>query len=239
MNYSEIFKKRYSLFAVIHVKNETQALRQSELAFQKKGDGIFLINHDFWHDKLYKIYKKVRESHSDQWIGLNCLVLMPLQFFSTDFPKDINGLWDDNIELDENSDTQTYAQKVLDKIKECRWDGLYFGGIAFKYQKKVENIEKMTKIASKYTDVITTSSVATGISADLNKISLMAKIAHQHNSHLAVASGITPNNVENYPDADCFLVATGISKDFYTIDSQKLELLVSEIKDMNDRSNSI
>ena len=182
---------------------------------------------------MFKIYKKVRESHPGRWIGLNCLDLMPLQFFSIEFPNDIAGLWDYNIELNENSDKQIYAQKVVDNIKDIGWDGLYFGGVAFKYQEKVEDIEKMTKIASKHTDVITTSGLATGISADLDKISLMGKIAHQQNSHLAVASGINPNNVGNYPDADCFLVATGISRDFYNFDPHKLELLISKIKEMN------
>ena len=54
----------------------------------------------------------------------------------------------------------------------------------------------------------------------------MGKVAHQQKSHLTFASGINSINLVKYPDADCFLVATGISKDFYTLDPYKLEILI-------------
>jgi len=214
------------------VKDRAQALQQSKIAFKKGADGIFLINHFFLYKSLFEIYKEVRKSFSNRWIGLNCLDLTPLEFFSINFPKKIDGLWDDNARIDENRQNQEYPEQVLAKIKESGWKGLYFGGVAFKYQKEVTQIRKATKIASKYMDVITTSGAGTGISADLEKIAIMGKIASQEGSHLAVASGITADNIQDYPDAHFFLVATGVSKDFFTFDPQKLEYLVSKIERM-------
>lgn len=46
--------------------------------------------------------------------------------------------------------------------------------------------------------------------------------------HLAIASGITPENIQDYLDfAGCFLVATGISKSFEELDRDKTCALVS------------
>ena len=48
---------------------------------------------------------------------------------------------------------------------------------------------------------------------------------------LAIASGITPENVGCYLEiADCFLVATGISKSFVDLDAGLLQELVNTIR---------
>lgn len=47
---------------------------------------------------------------------------------------------------------------------------------------------------------------------------------------LAVASGVTPENVQDYlPYVDDFLVATGISKNFHTLDPEKARELAGII----------
>jgi len=79
-------------------------------------------------------------------------------------------------------------------------------------------------------DVVTTSGVATGHSADLEKINTFRRACGD--SPLAVASGITPENVKQYiPMVDAVLVATGINfkDDFYNIDPVKLALLMENI----------
>lgn len=48
---------------------------------------------------------------------------------------------------------------------------------------------------------------------------------------LAIASGITPENVGEYlPWCDCFLVATGISCSFEELDPERVRALVGRVR---------
>lgn len=48
---------------------------------------------------------------------------------------------------------------------------------------------------------------------------------------LAIASGITPENVADYlPHADSFLVATGISRSFTELDPVRVQALVDQVR---------
>ena len=78
-------------------------------------------------------------------------------------------------------------------------------------------------------DVICTSGPATGLAADIEKIQRLYSARGEKT--LALASGITPENVSEYlPCADHFLVATGISRSFYMLDPEKVKLLADKIK---------
>jgi predicted TIM-barrel enzyme len=51
---------------------------------------------------------------------------------------------------------------------------------------------------------------------------------------LGIASGITPENVEEYlPLADCFLVATGIIRSFSQLDLTRVRLLIERVRSYN------
>jgi hypothetical protein len=118
---------------------------------------------------------------------------------------------------------------VIDKARKTSgWQGLYFGGTAFKKQREVDpaNYQLAARKACAHMDVITTSGVATGHEADLSKIeAFRAGIGERP---LALASGITPDNAHAYADVDCFMVATGINHEgnFYDIDPARLNRLM-------------
>ena len=109
------------------------------------------------------------------------------------------------------------------------WDGLYFGGTAFKKQREVAPTRygDAAREACAFMDVITTSGVATGQQADVGKIETFRTAIGDR--PLALASGISPENAENYADVDCFMVATGINApgNFYDIDPARLADLMS------------
>ncbi|MCD4652389.1 hypothetical protein K8T06_00460 [bacterium] len=47
----------------------------------------------------------------------------------------------------------------------------------------------------------------------------------------AIASGITTENVSDYlPFADCFLVVTGINRDFHNLDPDQVRELVDKVR---------
>ena len=79
-----------------------------------------------------------------------------------------------------------------------------------------------------YVDVVTTSGEGTGLAPDISKIRGMKTAISRH--PLAVASGITPENVEEYlPYVDCFLVATGVSISHTELSRSKLQRLMEEV----------
>lgn len=221
------------ILPVIHVESKEQAINQTRTALDNGADGIFLINHYINHSKLFGIYKYIRIIFPKAWIGINCLDLESIQVIEK-IPKDVNGLWVDNTYIYEelDYDNQEYAKKVLNTIHNTNWKGLYFGGVAFKYQKKVRDLVKTTEIACKYMDVITTSGIRTGIPPKVKKIKIMSEIVHKNNKKIAVASGITPENINSFRMVDIFMVATGISYNFTHLNPQ----LVRKLKNNKLRS---
>jgi len=223
---------------VVHVLDLEQTMRQLKIAFSSNADGVFLIGHGIEYNELFDIYSQVRDIYPLKWIGLNCLDLEPLEMFLR-IPPGVNGIWVDNAYINEELDIneQQYPLQVKNLIHKIKWKGLYFGGVAFKYQKRVDNIPFATKIACRYMDVITTSGNGTGISAEPEKIRIMSPIVQKYNKKLGIASGITINNIEDYKSVNYYLVATGISKDFFTFNPKLVKELSDKIN--QNRLNNI
>jgi predicted TIM-barrel enzyme len=78
-------------------------------------------------------------------------------------------------------------------------------------------------------DVVTTSGPGTGQAAHVEKIRTMK--AALGDFPLAIASGITPENVKDYlPFSDCYLVATGISDSFEELNPDRVRALVNTVQ---------
>jgi len=226
--FREIFQNKHVILPVIHVESVKQTLTNVDLAVKHGSDGVFLINHSITTEELHSIHNVVSDSFPDFWVGVNFLGVHPRNIFYLISDK-VKGVWVDNAMIDERSEEQYYADEITQSIRENNWKGLYFGGVAFKYQKKVNDLKLAAEIARNYMDVVTTSGIGTGKEADIEKIKIMKNVLGDY--PLAIASGITPRNVRNYLDyADCFLVSTGISKNFTELDSRLLEILVKIIR---------
>ncbi len=198
-----------TLFVVIHVDDAPQARAQAAIAFEQGADGIFLINHvQSFHD-LLEVYRAVRQDYPRRWIGINCFDLDAKEVFRA-VGASVDGIWTDNAGIEEERPVQRYADAVLRIRREAGWPGLYFGGVAFKYQREVTDLENPARIAAWYMDVVTTSGPGTG-------------------ARLAIASGITPENVNQFAGAHYFLVATGISRDFSHLDPGRVRALVERL----------
>jgi predicted TIM-barrel enzyme len=78
-------------------------------------------------------------------------------------------------------------------------------------------------------DVVTTSGPGTGEAAHVDKIRVMKEALDDF--PLAIASGITPQNVGDYlPFSDCYMVATGISSSFVELDPRLVRNLVDTVR---------
>jgi len=214
LDFRQIFSHRHVVFPVIHVATYDQAIRNAEVAFDAGADGVFLINHSVSSAEFLEIHSQVTSQLAGRWIGVNCLDLEPVDVFGQITPR-ADGVWTDNAEIDEASMPQPKAQEVVEARDETGFSGLYFGGVA--YQRRVDNLRAAAAKAADYMDVVTTSGPGTGQAAHVEKIAVMKDALGER--PLAIASGITPDNVTDYlPCSDAYLVATGIGKSFEEFD---------------------
>jgi hypothetical protein len=230
MSFRTVFKNRHVVLPVVHVLNVSQAVRNAKLAIDAGADGVFLINHSITTSHLIKCWRAAVEA-TGAWIGLNLLGVHPKVLFGDpDLPRGVPGIWVDNA-LIAHGDEQPDADRVRDDQIRGRWPQLYFGGVAFKYQAPVteEQLGPLAKAATAYVDVVTTSGTGTGSAPSPDKLRLMKNAIGDH--PLAVASGITPDNVADFlPFTDAFLVATGISSNFVELDESKTRALIERVR---------
>lgn len=227
--FDAVFKKRRAFLPVIHVANSEQAIEQAGIALDNGADGVFLINHATGAFTLMDACRATREQFPSAWIGVNCLGWDILSLItSMILPEDIDGIWSDcsNIPGDEQLALQTW-DIIVGNFPRM----LYFGGVAFKYQGKVADVANAARVASNYMDVVTTSGDETGIPPSPDKIRVMSD--NVGDKVLGIASGVSEGNVQEYPEARCFLVATSISKDFNHLDPDRVARLAKIVERMN------
>ncbi len=227
-NFKEVFRNPRVILPVIHTETPSQAIVNAMMAEKLGCDGVFLIDmRGRGHLNLFSIYKAVRAKMPDFWIGVNCLDLYPAAAFDK-LPSGINGYWADNGGVYDYGSTE--AAVIKKAREESGWDGLYFGGTAFKYQNSVKDVAMAAKVAAWYMDVVTTSGEGTGFAPNTEKIIKMKQAIADF--PLAIASGMSPDNIQDYLEySDCFIVASSLLlPDGNFFDPLKLESFVSKVR---------
>ena len=231
------------ILPVIHVLDDARTAANIDHIIDAGLKGCFLINHDFGIDAFLPVLEAIRGRYPDFWIGVNFLAVTGLKAFPiladlNERGVRIDAYWADDARIDESAVTQEEADNIAAKRTDCGWKGLYFGGTAFKKQRPVDpkDYARAAGIAGGFMDVVTTSGIATGHSADLGKLAEFRGALPDR--PIALASGITPDNATEYDMVDCFMVATGINfeNDFYNIDPARLSQLVDVCRDMGETS---
>ncbi len=139
----------------------------------------------------------------------------------------VDGLWVDDAGI-KNSGSCFEAEVFKDifLVPERSW--LCFGGVAFKGQELIDDVEQAARNAIPFMDVIATSGDETGMPPTLEKIQLMRKGSDGH--ALFIASGMTPYNVYPFlPYIDGILASTGVSSSFTEFDPELVPLLINTI----------
>lgn len=208
--FKETFQNKHVILPVVHVENPTQAIRNTQVALDTGCDGVFLIDmkSDAHYEELLEIHSRVRKEFPDFWVGVNFLDLATEDVFDK-LNSGIDGVWVDTAKINNTLPDQADAKVISQKRKDSGWDGLYFGGVAFKYQEVSTNPAQDAYIARDFMDVVTTSGIGTGSAPDTQKISSMKHAIGDF--PLAIASGISPENVKKFlPITDCFLTASSL-----------------------------
>jgi uncharacterized protein len=227
---NEVFRGPKVLLPVVHPVSEPAAMASIDIVVKAMCDGIFLINQGMATDEVLQLVKKVRGKYPKLWIGLNLLGMSASEALRKALAVcegRVDGIWIDDARIDERAGTQDAAQDFLNTRKELNWKGLLFGGVAFKYQRAVAeaDLNLAAAVAAPFMDVVCTSGPGTGQAANAHKTTAL-RLGLPEGHALALASGITENNVRSYlPDVDAFLVGTGIESTFGVLDAKKVQRL--------------
>lgn len=206
-----IFHRSRVLLPVIHPVSRPTALASIQIAADAGADGIFLINQGMSTDQVLAFIPEVAWQFAGLWIGVNLLGVPPEDVIERILQLPVGGIWSDNAGIDECGAEQPAGLRFRKARERWGWGGLYFGGVAFKYQMPVSDklLPDAARKASPWVDVITTSGPGTGIPAPVTKVQALRSGAVAH--PMALASGISPENIAGYlPYVDAYLAATEI-----------------------------
>lgn len=213
---------------VIHHLDEATSLTQADLAFSENADGVFLISHEGKNEDLLTPAGIIKQKYPERTIGINMLGSETLKALEVVVETGIDALWTDT----HGVTSQTIPEQALTIsrwIKNNPQGPLIFASVAFKYQVEETNPGQAAKRVSELGMIATTSGPGTGYAPDLDKIISMKEALG--GSALAVASGMTPENVDEFlPYVTHYLVATGVSIDSHHFDAARLRDFITTIK---------
>ena len=218
--FSEKFGTAKTIFPVIHMLRDKQCLYEAETAMECGAGGVFVIGDGrqrWW--AVIRSAQLVKKSFPELFVGANLLDMEPEHAAEPLGCAKLDAMWTDSARMNMDAMERLAATP--------KPPPLYFGGVAFKYREKVEDadLESTAREAKAYMDVVTTSGDSTGSAPAPEKIDAMRR--GTEDSALAIASGVSARNIASL-DADAFLVATSIEKDFYHVDPDKLKELIEK-----------
>jgi hypothetical protein len=100
---------------------------------------------------------------------VNCRDLGPEEAFEH-LPEEVPGLCVDDAGVDERTRGQPEVEAIAKARQEGGWGGLYFGGVAVKCRRPVEDLARAAAFAVGHMNVVTTSGPSTGLAARRAKI---------------------------------------------------------------------
>lgn len=234
---AEVFGSSPVLLPVVHPISRVAALRAIEVAHSLGVKGVFLIDQGMSERDVLALVRIVRETYPALWIGINLLSRTAAACLAVTHNNrgwGIDGIWSDWAGIDEQrvmGSSHPEAEAFLNARRAARWDGLYFGGVAFKYQREVAqaDLAAAAQMSVPYMDVLCTSGPGTGQPADVEKVKALRAGLGDH--AMALASGVTPENVGDYlPYVQAFLVGTGIEERLGVFDPTKIEALLKAMQ---------
>ena len=184
------------IIPVLHMLTHNQVIQNIDLCVRCGIKKVFLINHGLATNELLKTADIVKSTYKDLWVGVNMLGKTTEEALATDL--ELDGLWCDATISSTNA-------KLVRQFK-----GLFFGGLAFKYQPQPIDLQAACIDARLATDVATTSGTGTGKPASVKKITDLRTMLVDH--PLAIASGVSIENIETYKGiVNYLLVASSIT----------------------------
>jgi predicted TIM-barrel enzyme len=219
---------RPSIIPVIHYADDEQALRNAGRAAEAGCEGVMLIEMRGRNDPLPAMARAIKARWPHMLVGINFLGATAIEALVDNLAIGTDMTWTDA--------QPTHSMEApwfgAEQLREARaWGGahLLFTGVAFKHQRHEPDPETAARKALEMGFVPTTSGEATGVAAEVGRIERL-RAAIGPDAPLAIASGVTPDNVHLYaPLLSHILVATGVSSSFHEFDEDLLRRLRSAV----------
>ena len=219
---------QYRVLPVIHHRDTETSVAQADLAMRCGADGVFLISHEGRNADLFKPAHLIRARHPTAKLGINLLGVSAVAALDAAVEAHINMLWTDNPDV--SSLGPGKAAKAIGFFLRLHAGFEFFGSVAFKYQAIEPYPPGAAVEACKLGMIATTSGAATGKAPAVHKLAGM-RDAIGRNARLAVASGMTAENVNSFlPYVNDFLVATGVSRDMHHFDEDLMVSFVTAVR---------
>jgi hypothetical protein len=224
-------RSAHYVLPVIHYLDAQTAIEQADVAFAAGADGIFLISHHSSDDDLIMPAMTIKGRYPDKAIGINFLSKKALPALQIVIDLGLDMIWTDTPGVTSKKTTED-ARAIAQILAAPGKKPVFFGSVAFKYQAHEQFPGAAAHAASDLGMLATTSGSGTGSAPEVDKISSMyAAVAAAGKPELAIASGLTPENIASFaPYATHFLVATGVSTDEHHFDPDRLAAFVREVR---------
>lgn len=201
---------------VIHHLDRETTLQQFQLSLASGADGVMLISHNGRDDELLNVAVEAQRANPVFPVGVNLLSMAPLDAAKSALQAKLSWLWSDNMGVSSRGLDETGTS--LHNFALMHPEMTLFAGVAFLESDPVA-AARQARLAG---FVPTTSGFATGQPPSLEKIAAMGE-----GGALAIASGMTPENIAEYaPHLSHVLVATGISRTEHHLDPARLVSLI-------------
>jgi len=229
---TDTFGAKRVFLPVVHFADDFNFTRNIDLAVAAGAHGIWLINQGINSEGLMVKADYVSKIYPELWVGVNMLgVPISRRLLDACVYAGVSGLWADDgqIAILAGRGHQPVAEAIKDSLRD--WQGLYFGGVAFKYQAHVPQsmLSIVAATAAQFMDVVTTSGERTGSAASIEKVRALRE--GLGTAPLALASGVSLENIETYlPLVDAFLVASSIEDDFGVFNEHRIMELAETIR---------
>lgn len=213
-----------SVIPVIHYSSDEQCIRNAERVFEADCEGVFLIEMDGDNRWLTPVARVIKERWPHKIVGINFLGVDPEDAVAANVAAGLDMTWTDIQLTHSHAGPWERAQRIR-KVMGLNPGHLLFSGVSFKHQRDEPMPGFSALKAVEFGFIPTTSGPSTGVAAEEGKISDL-RLALGADAPLAIASGITPENVHSFaPYLTHVLVATGVSSSFHEFDSRKLHSL--------------
>lgn len=216
---------------VIRYLNDALALENAAIAFEAGASGVFVIDMEGDDGPVIPAAKLIKARWPHKWVGVNLLNSSPADALEAALTAGLDATWADRPGVSSDY-LGAEAFRVSERLKSSPTH-LFFGSVAFKYQAPEPHPDAAARRAMALGMIPTTSGAATGEAPSPDKTNLMKAAIGE--TPLALASGITPGNVELFlPSTTYFLVATGISRDEHRLDRKLCGELVTRVRSWDE-----
>lgn len=225
------------IYPVIHYNDDETCLSQSEMLFELGCDGVMLIHMGGIDLALDIPAIAIKKRFPEKFVGTNRLCLSPSESIIHDVNLGLDCTWHDRpgintriMDKPETIKNMNDLDDAFSTVRKINPNFNFFASVAFKYARVEPNPAEAAQIALNHGWIPTTSGTGTGVAAPIEKLQLIRN--HIGTQPLAIASGITPDNVEEQAQyLDYILVATGLcypNSDYF--DSKLVKRLLAIVK---------